>query len=420
MSEFRLPDVGEGLEQAEIIEWLVAPGDEVARDQPLVEILTDKSQTQLPSPRAGRIDRLGADVGEMVEVGAVLVVYQGADDSGSTTDAPPPNTAGETPERRDDGAPAATTPSVPSAITAPVAARPKAAPAVRRRAAERGIDLGSVTGTGPGGRITADDLDLHLRRPAAPASDRPTTSAPPAPAAAAGDLGQVAAGTHPMRGVRRVTAEHMTRAWAIPHIHGADEFDASALLDARAAIRARHADLAHLTPMTFMVMAVAHALRAFPMMNASLADDAQSFTVHPDVHVGVAVATDRGLVVPVVRHADRLGMRQTADELSRLTSSTRDGSIGVEELRGSTCTISNYGSLGGRFATPIINAPEVAIVGFGSIRERAIAVDGRVEARPTCPIATGADHRLIDGDLMTAFQEHIIATLRQPLLLGVG
>ena len=419
MSEFRLPDVGEGLEQAEIIEWLVAPGDEVARDQPLVEILTDKSQTQLPSPVAGRVERLGAEVGDMVEVGEVLVVYEGG---GSTIVADAIPAAPEVAAPEPVATAAAGVTHAADDLSRPLHLRPKAAPAVRRRAAAAGVDLHSIAGTGPAGRITADDLEAHLRRTMAPAvTSTPAPSSAPAPTpAGAATLGQVAAGTHPMRGVRRVTAERMAAAWSIPHIHGADEFDASALLEARAAVRKRHPELAHLTPLTFMVMAVARALRAYPMMNSSLSEDTSSFTVHDGVHIGVAVATDRGLVVPVVRDADRRDLRGTADEVARLTAAARDGQVSVDELRGGTCTISNYGSLGGRFATPIINAPQVAIVGFGSIRERAIAVDGQVLARPTCPIATGADHRLIDGDLMTAFQEHVIASLRQPVLLVVG
>lgn len=412
MTDFRLPDVGEGLEQAEILEWLVAPGDIVARDQPLVEILTDKSQTQLPSPTSGTVASLGAEVGDIVEVGAVLVTYLGD----PTNTSLPVTESSEAEKSADDPTPASADDAV--AIEPPRRARrPKASPAVRRRALEAGVDLASVKATGPGGRITADDLNQHLSAPAAKTQPARSSFAP-APAIQGG-LGQAEPGVQPLRGIRRATALAMERSWQIPHIHGGDEFDATPLLEARKALKARFGETGpNLTPLAFFVAAVAESLRAFPAVNASIDTEAETITVHADVNIGIAVAAPQGLLVPVIANADRSSLFEIAAEIDRLTTEARAGSISNADLKNGTCTITNYGSLGGRSANPIIRAPEAAIVGFGSIRERPLAVDGQIVARPTLPISTGADHRLIDGDLMTAFQERIIANLTNPIVLA--
>lgn len=397
--DFRLPDVGEGLESAEIVEWLVREGDTVQRDQPLVEILTDKSQTQLPSPRPGVIRRLRFAEGDLAEVGQVIVEFESLESEDGSSRSPA----------------AAEPPRAPVSVRR---RRPKASPAVRRRALENGIDLSTVDGTGPGGRITMADLDTPHRR-AAPDSSPRIRSEPSARA-----LGQLEPGRHRLRGIRRVTAMSMTQALAIPHIHGNDELDATALLSGRRRIKQLHPErAASLTPLAFFVMAVADALRCYPLVNASITIDHDQghIDVHPEVNIGIAVATDAGLVVPVIRDADRRSLFGLADEIGRLTTAARDRSIPAEELRGGTCTITNFGSLGGRFATPMIRPPEAAIVGFGSIRERPFVVDGNVAARMTLPISVAVDHRLIDGDVMTAFQEHIIGLLTDPVaLLAAG
>lgn len=415
--DFRLPDVGEGLESAEIVEWLVKEGEAVERDQPLVEILTDKSQTQLPSPKSGVIKRLGFAEGDLAEVGQVIVQFEPADDD---HDASPP--ISPTPsEPMSTAGPQPATEAPPS----PAIRRPKAAPAVRRRALDTGLDLRGVTGSGPGGRITMGDLDTALSSPSAsgqtPASAPIPASAPsPAPPTHDTALGRLAPGRHRLRGIRRVTAMSMTQALGIPHIHGNDELDATALLSGRRRIKELHPErAASLTPLAFFVMAVADGLRRYPLVNASITieGDEGRIDVHPEVNIGIAVATEDGLVVPVIRDADRRSLFELADEIRRLTVAARDRSIPASELRGGTCTITNFGSLGGRFATPMIRPPEVAIVGFGSIRERPIVVDGHVVARMTLPISVAVDHRLIDGDVMTAFQEHIIGLLTDPVAL---
>ncbi len=420
--DFRLPDVGEGLESAEIVEWLVHEGDTVARDQPLVEILTDKSQTQLPSPKAGVIKRLGVSEGDIAEVGQIIVEFEAAEfEAGDETSTVEPATTAE----RGADAGARNGGTVPKPGTVPADAstarrRPKAAPVVRRRALDAGIDLHDVAGTGPGDRITIADLDQFINDETGRVTGTPADPVPRSMAASSVSLGQMKVGRHPLRGIRRATARAMTTALDIPHIHGSDELDATPLLAGRRRIKELHpARAAALTPLAFFVMAVADGLRRYPMLNASITLDGSDghIDIHDHVNVGIAVATEAGLIVPVIRDADQRSLFELADEIQTLTAAARDRTITAERLRGGTGTITNYGSLGGRFATPMIRPPEVSIVGFGSIRQRPFVVDGTVMARMTLPISVAVDHRLIDGDVMTAFQEHIIGLLSDPVAL---
>jgi pyruvate/2-oxoglutarate dehydrogenase complex dihydrolipoamide acyltransferase (E2) component len=454
---FALPDVGEGLHEAEIVRWLVAPGDRVRRDDPIVEILTDKAQVELPSPVAGVVRSLGPAEGTVVPVGTVLIEI---DESGGATPGHPPATPAASADAVSvDAAPASTVPSgtVPVGTVLPgmsagvgestdagglrsPAARPKASPSTRKLAARLGVDLGSLTGTGPGGRILAVDVESVAARPtegpvaarAAAASAAPVVpaAAPVGTAPPAGEpagLGQMAAGTHPLRGVRRLTAAAMTRSWSsIPHITGMDEADATALLDARAKLRRSLADqgrdeaAAALTPLVLLAAAVARVLRRFPLVNASVSDDGATVTVYDAVHLGIAVATADGLIVPVVRDADRRDLVSLALEMQRLATAARNRTVRPDELRGGTFTLTNYGALGGRFATPLILPGQAGIMGFGAIRERAMVVDGAVVARPALPVVFSADHRIIDGDLSVAFQEAVLGIVAEPLTLLLG
>ena len=446
--EFQLPDVGEGLEEGEIVSWLVAPGDTVTRDQPLVEVQTDKALVELPSPVAGQVVSLAFGAGDIVKVGQILVVLDdgGPGDSAPTSLATSAESAAHAPE----GLPPQPTPVAPSATLAAPAAggrrpsptpagppatgggRPKASPAVRKLALDRGVDLSAVTGTGPGGRVLASDVEAALTAP------QPATGVPQfhpselkhagsVPSGATGGLGWMEAGRHPLRGIRRVTAEAMGRSWSeIPHLTTMDEVDAAGLLAARRRLAESGIDT---TIAALLVAAVALGLRRYPVLNASLeppsGDAGGEIVVHPDCNIGLAVATADGLLVPVIRQADRRGLADLGAEVRRLTRAARDRRVEVGDLRGGTFTISNYGSLGGRFATPLIRPPEVGIMGFGAIRPRPFVVDGRVEARPTLPWSLSADHRLIDGDVATAFAEYVTGLLADPVallaeLLGAG
>lgn len=376
---FALPDIGEGLVEGEVVAWLVAEGDTVERDQPLVEVLTDKATVELPSPVAGTVARLLAEPGQVVPVGHVLVELL-------PTGAPTPRAAGAQPV-------------APAPPVAPEPLRPKAAPATRQLAAELGVDLRTVVGSGPGGRITTEDV--HAAR-------TPTSSPAPAPGATAG--------THPLRGIRRVTATTMTRSWSeVPHIHVGENVDAGRLLELVERFAARRPDGPPVTPLVLFVAAVARALRAHPGANASIDVGAGTYTVHDQVHVGFAVATDAGLVVPVVHDADRRSIPRLAEEIRRLVDGSRRGGLVPADLHGGTATVSNYGRFGGEWATPLIHPPEAIIVGFGAIRPRPAAVGDRVEVRPTLPVVVGADHRLVDGDLAVAFLATVASLLAEPL-----
>lgn len=465
--EFSLPDIGEGLDEAEVIEWHVKPGDKIARDQPFVDILTDKAQTEMPAPGAGTVVSLGAAVGDVVKVGDVLIVIDdgtGDDEPSAATPEPeasmltsstisapqpptPPDTAGApsaTGERT-----ATTPPPAPShrpapapvptgASTTATGRRQKAAPSTRKLAAKLGVDLGTVTGSGPGGRILATDVQQvadGINHPvgAATTATGPTvdggvsakTALQTEPVMSSGPppmLGQMPIGSHPIRGIRRATAKAMDLSWStIPHVTAMDELDATELMLARS--RAREAlgpSGSVVTPLALLLVAVARGLRRFPMMNATLdlADD--RITIHEEVNLGVAVASERGLMVPIVRNADRLGVAAMADEVARLSAEARSGSISSADLTGGTFTVSNYGSNGGYFAAPIIRPGESGIVGFGSIAKRPIVVDDEVVARPVLPVVLSADHRLIDGDLLSAFQADLSGSIAKAITLLVG
>ncbi len=454
---FALPDVGEGLHEAEIVRWLVSPGETVVRDQPMVEILTDKAQVELPAPAGGVVRTLSVAEGTVVPVGTVLFEI----DDGSPT--APSSLPSRTPPA--DSAPTVASPPPEAFSTAPrprrvdvdsasdfsLLTRPKASPSTRRAAARLGVDLHHIVGTGPGGRILAADLETAGSGPAgdhAPAAAPHPASplSPPGPAAAASTssspqpgtgptagprlspgLGQLATGTHPLRGIRRLTAASMTRSWStIPHITGMDEVDATALLDARARLRQALRDdgddagAVALTPLVLLAAAVARTLRRYPLLNATVTEDGANVTVYPEVNLGVAVATPDGLVVPVVRRADQRDLRDLAVEMARLGAAARERRIAAAELRGGTFTLTNYGALGGRFATPLILPGQAAIMGFGAIRDRPLVVDGQVVARPTLPVVLSADHRIIDGDLSVVFQEHVLALVAEPMRLLLG
>ena len=411
---FHLPDIGEGLEEAEVVEWLVAPGDVVVRDQPLVEVLTDKASSELPSPVAGTILRLGASEGERIRVGALLIEIDdgSVDGAAAALDQEMPPV--------DEGV-ATADPPTPDR---PNTGRAKAAPATRRLAIESGVDLATVTGSGPGGRITTDDVR------AAAAADRTTTAAgvttaPPAPTAPPirPDLGQMPVGRHPLRGIRGVVARNMAASWSeIPHIHTMDELDASLLVDFRNRMRSMGRPGAELvTLLSVAAVAAARALRRFPMVNGHVEGHPGEDIVIPEsVNLGIAVATDSGLMVPVVADADRLDLFTMSSAIARAADRARQGDLSASDLSGATFTITNYGSLGGRFATPIIPPGQGAILGLGAVAERPIVVDGAVVARPTLPVVLGADHRLIDGDLAEAFRRSIVDDLSEPLHLLMG
>ena len=420
--EFRLADIGEGLEEAEIITWLVAIGDRVERDQPIVEVMTDKSNAELPAPEAGTIVQLGGNVGDIIVVGAVIAVIAADDGSGLLEPPPAPlvklDTDGST--EGENYAQNATAAPVPRSEP-----RPKAAPSTRRQALERGIDLATIAGSGPGGRILLSDLDPSP-------TEAPQVAVSP-PAASQNDAPQVSrhqpqstpvepdqpSGVVALRGIRRAVARNMAQSWSeIPHIHAFDQIDAAPLLALRQQLRTatsgRYSDV---TPLTFFVAAVVRALKLHPQANAALNMTDETITYHEHVNVGVAVATKQGLVVPVLHAADQLDFETLGVSLAQLVRQARDGALAREDFVGGTVTITNFGALGGEQATPLIRPPESTIVGFGAIAERPFVVDNAVVARSTMHTVVGADHRLLDGDVTTAVLSTIGSLLAEPLQL---
>jgi len=345
--EFKLPDLGEGLTEGEISRWLVSEGQEIAEDDPLVEIQTDKTTVEIPSPAAGTVTSILVEEGKVVPVGTVLVVIGGEPD-------------GE--ERR-----AAATTAEPERP-----ARGRATPLVRKVAQELGVDLEALTGTGPQGRITEEDV----RASAGPREGR----------------------REPLRGVRRVIAEHMARAHReVPAVTWVEECDFSNL------------DLKELVPRT--LKACAEALQEFPELNARLEGDEIVFLDRYDL--GVAVQTDDGLVVPVVRDCATRSVEDLAADVARLAESARDGKLQPEELRGSTFTVTSAGKLGGIMQTPIVNHPEVAILSIGRIGPRPVVRDGAVVVAQTGYVSLTFDHRVVDGARAAEFGLAVIRRLEQ-------
>jgi pyruvate/2-oxoglutarate dehydrogenase complex dihydrolipoamide acyltransferase (E2) component len=376
--EFKLPDLGEGLTEGEIARWLVAEGQEIGEDDPLVEIQTDKTTVEIPSPAAGKVARILVAEGETVAVGTVLVVIGEAD--GHAREAAVASDRHR--ERRLSGAtaaaderPRAEEPPAPSAV---LPGRVRATPLVRRLAQELGVDLETLEGSGPQGRVTEEDV-----RSAA--------------ASGALALGQTPEGRRePLRGVRKLIAEHMARAHSeVPAVTWVEECDFGAV------------DLKRLVPLT--LKAVAEALQEVPELNARLERDEIVYLDRYDL--GVAVQTDQGLVVPVVRDCDSRSVDELADEVARLAESARAHKLKPEELRGSTFTVTSAGKLGGLLTTPIVNHPEVGILSIGRVAERPVVRDGEIVSRPTGTIAVTFDHRVVDGARAAEFGLAVIRRL---------
>ncbi|MGH8896084.1 MAG: dihydrolipoamide acetyltransferase family protein [Egibacteraceae bacterium] len=378
--EFRLPDVGEGLSEGEILAWRVAIGDRVARDQAIVEVQTDKSVVELPAPVAGVVTELGGEVGDVLPVGAVLAVI-------ATGDGP------ATPARQ----------------------RQLASPATRKLALELGVDLQAVAGSGPGGRVTRQDVEQAAQA----AREVPTVAEPAALQGDRQDDRQDDVEVVALRGLRRRIAQTMTQAWReIPHVTDLREVDATELVRARARLRARlEPEGVRLTFLPLFVKAVATALARHPALNASIDLTAGTVTYHRRRHIGIATATADGLIVPVLHDADRKSLAEIAREAAALAEAARARTVTPEQTAGGTFTITNAGSYGSRFGTPLIRPPEAAIAGFGRIHDAVVPVDGAPAVRPLLPLAVAADHRLIDGDVLGAFAADLAELLSDPVLL---
>ena len=445
MFEFKLPDLGEGIHEGEILKWHVAEGQTIGEDEPLVDIETDKAAVTIPSPRGGRVVRLGGKEGDTVEVGQVIAVID--DGAAAEPGAGAPAPGEEKQDDRPSRAPAAATPAEPPAEAPPAAAAPAqpapparpdrrvaAAPATRRLARELGVDISSVPGTGPGGRVTADDV-RRAAGGAAPAPQAGAAAAPPpagepvAAGAVSGipffepeplpdfsQLGPVE--REPVRSIRRKVARRMTTSMIlVPHVALLEECDVTDLERFRREERSRREGQpgARLSLLPFVVKAVTRCLVEFPMFNASL-DPARGEIIYKKFYnIGFAADTPRGLIVPVVRAADRRSVLDISAEIIRLAEAAREGGIEVDELQGGTFTITNIGPIGGRGLIPTINYPEVAILGMGRAEPRPVVRDGEIVARTILPLTLTFDHRVADGADAARFMARLVGMLSRPL-----
>jgi pyruvate dehydrogenase E2 component (dihydrolipoamide acetyltransferase)/2-oxoisovalerate dehydrogenase E2 component (dihydrolipoyl transacylase) len=405
--EFALPEIGEGVYEAELVRWLVGPGETVKRGQNLLEVMTDKATMEIPTPFVGTVDALRAEPGQTVKVGQVVLDYTPAGQTAEPAPAP----------RVQESPPAA---AVPARVTVngPVAVAPtplfvKAAPSVRQMARKLGVDLATVSGSGPEGRILIDDLSRHVH--ASVGRDMPPARRPE-PKLDFGTPG----GRIKLVGLRRRVAEHMVRAKStIPHYSYVDECEVTELVRLRNNLKEAYARAGvKLTYLPFFVKAVVAALKQVPIVNASLDESAGEIVLHDRYHVGIAVATPGGLIVPVVHDADRKDIGTLAREIDRLSAEARAARPRLEDLRGGTFTITSVGNIGGLFSAPVINHPEVGILGIGKVVRRPV-FDEHDQVRPAEIVYLSAsfDHRVVDGAVGAAFTNVIIRHLSNPALL---
>jgi 2-oxoisovalerate dehydrogenase E2 component (dihydrolipoyl transacylase) len=445
---FKLSDVGEGIAECEIATWRVKVGDVVAEDQPLVDMLTEKAAVELPSPVAGKIVELCGEAGDMVAVGGPLVILEVEGAGNAKAEAAPVSTkAAEVPNKissppaggrgqGEGGAGAASAVAVTAASASAPAARPSPAttpsplapppkgegnvvarkpgdkpiapPAVRQRARELGIELQYVHGSGPAGRITHADLDAHVEGKGRAPAGAATTLAP-----------RTAVEEIKVIGLRRKIAEAMQRTkQRIPHFAYVEEVDVTELEALRVHLNnTRKPEQPKLSLLPFLVKALVRTLPRFPQCNALYDDEAGIIRRHAAVHCGIATATPNGLIVPVLRHAETLDVWQMANEIRRLAEAARSGKAPREELSGSTITLTSLGALGGIVSTPIINAPEVAIVGVNKMVERPMYVNGQLVPRLIMNLSSSFDHRVVDGFDAASFIQALKGLLEHPAVL---
>ena len=427
MFEFRLPDIGEGVVEGEVVKWHVKPGDSVREDQPMVEVMTDKATVEIPSPKAGVVKEIRAAEGSTCAVGAVMVVIEESADAGAaaTTKAPSPQAKEErqfldkTPKSEPTSVSAQTSAHGSNVISMPRASGGKvlAAPATRKLARDLGVDLSSVRASGPNGRVTHDDV-----RAAKNGGGATGASGSAATARAYAPLPTQADATDeriPFRGVRKKIAENMHRSrQTAAHFTYVEECDMTELVALRKRAKARAEERGiKLSFLPFIIKAVCAGLKKFPMVNATLDEAKQEIVLRKRYHVGVAAATADGLIVPVVKDADHKSLFEIARTLDEISEKTRAGKASRDELTGSTFTISSLGALGGVLATPIINFPEVAVLGVHKIKATPVVRDGQIVIREMMNLSISLDHRIVDGYEGAQFLQHVISLLEDPTLM---
>ncbi|KAE9649160.1 dihydrolipoamide acetyltransferase family protein [Pseudomonas sp. PB106] len=416
----KMPDIGEGIAEVELSQWHVKVGDLVVEDQVLADVMTDKAMVDIPSPVHGKVIALGGQPGEVMAVGSVLISIE-VEGAGNLKESAAPAPAKEAPvapkvEAVVESKPAPAAPRPAAVCQGPMVAReaderPLASPAVRKHALDLGIQLRLVRGSGPAGRVLHEDLDAYL------AQGQSSASAPVGAAyAQRNDEEQIQ-----VIGMRRKIAQRMQDATQrAAHFSYVEEIDVTAIEELRAHLNEKHgASRGKLTLLPFLVRALVVALRDFPQMNARYDDEAQIITRLGAVHVGVATQSDVGLMVPVVRHAEARSLWDSAAEISRLANAARNGKASRDELSGSTITLTSLGALGGIVSTPVLNLPEVAIVGVNKIVERPMVVKGQVVIRKMMNLSSSFDHRVVDGMDAALFIQAIRGLIEQPATLFV-
>ncbi|WP_028982922.1 dihydrolipoamide acetyltransferase family protein [Sporolactobacillus terrae] len=409
---FKLPDIGEGIHEGEILKWFVKPGDIVREDDTLAEVQNDKAVVEIPSPVNGKVLELNAEEGQVVEVGTVVITLQSDDDHASqATVTQEEDVQGAQVSQKDSEQPASKPDPQNEAIAdgnQAVENRQSviAMPSVRKYARDRGTNLQQITGTGRNGRILKADIDRfisesEITEPSTESQQPPKESETKATAAESNETA-VSKGleTHEkLMGIRRAIARATAHSvQTAPHVTLMDEVDATLLVSHRKQYKEEAQALGvKLTYLSYLVKALVSALKAFPILNASIDEESQEIIYKHYYNIGIATNTDAGLVVPVVKHAEAKSMYAIASEIQELAEKARTGKLTAEEMKGGTCSLSNIGSEGGQWFTPVINQPESAILGVGRISEKAIIRDGQIVAAPMLALSMSFDHRLIDG-----------------------
>ncbi|MFN0022594.1 MAG: dihydrolipoamide acetyltransferase family protein [Parvularculaceae bacterium] len=422
----KLPDVGEGVAEAELVEWMIKVGDNVMEDQVLAAVMTDKATVEIPSPVIGKVTWIGAKIGEVVAVGSPIIRLDvdGAGNAKGDDASPKAEKASPAAKAEPKAAPAPAaraepaTPLASAPVPAPAGAprkegeKPLASPAVRKRASDAGVDLRRVPGSGPAGRIGHDDLDRYFAH---------GSSTAPASSGARGLAPDTSVKEIQIIGLRRKIAEKMTISRSrIPDIVYVDEVDVTALEDLRAKLNAeKKPDQTKLTVLPFLMRAMAKAIGEQPQLNSLFDDEAGIVRQYGGIHIGVAAQTEGGLVVPVVRHVEAKGLWECAAEVARLADAAKKGSATREELTGSTITITSLGALGGIVTTPVINHPEVAIVGVNKMQVRPHWDGSAFVPRRMMNLSCAFDHRIIDGWNAAVFVQRVKTLLENPAMIFV-
>ena len=412
MHVFKLPDIGEGVVEGEVVQWHVSVGDAVKEDDPIVDVMTDKATVTIPSPVSGVVSSLNGEAGDMIAVGSALVEF----DSEDTPPAAEPVAAAEPeveaasePEPEPETEPASEPDPEPAPAPAAPSGRALASPALRRRAREAGIDIAQISGSGPSGRIRNADLDAFI------AADGSVTGTEPASQSAERtDITEVK-----VVGLRRKIAEQMTISKTrIAHFSYFEEADVTELETLRRTLNAsRDVTQPKLTYLPFIMLALSKIMPDHPECNAIYDDQAGVVMRHGAVHIGIATQTERGLYVPVVKHVEAMDAWQAAEEMQRVAGAARDGTASLDDLTGSTFTITSLGRDGGLGATPIINHPEVAILGVHKAREMPVVRDGQIVVRRIMNLSSSFDHRVVDGADGAALIQHLKRMLENPALI---